>query len=236
MNDDEENLQREHIIPRGLTGSWTLLKASCRKCSQITRVFERNSLENVYGSSRSAYHLRTKRPLPDAFPLIIKSNGVDTDISLPIDKYGSVLCLLGYGLPAYIDKRKYSKGIDIKESYLIRSKGSELNDLAEELKTKSFSFKTSFVGQSFERMIAKIAYGFTVFQYGLDKISKSYVTPAILGEVDDIGMWLGSISPTIGKEDIELKLIEKNKEVVAEIRLFGKLQVPTYIVVVGKLT
>lgn len=232
----KEELSKEHIIPYGLNGEWTLLKASCKKCAQITSKFEQHALRDIFLSARSSLGLRTRRKLPGVFTVHVVKNGKESELRLTIKEHGAVICLLEYKPPAYLENRKYTKGIYVVGSCLIRTKGKDLKELGKEKGFDSIILKNSFQGNNFERFIAKIAYCFSIFQFGADAFENVYILPAILGQKDDIGMWLGSTPPIVGKTDIESNLeINKNKEVITKIRLFGKLEVPSYIVVVGKL-
>ena len=103
------------------------------------------------------------------------------------------------------------------------------------LGVKTLSIRATFIGNQFERTIVKMAYCFSLLQYGIESFDKIYVLQGIKGEKDDLGMWFGSKEPVRGKEDIEVKITEIDKEIITEVRIFGKLLVPTYVIVVGKL-
>lgn len=232
-----KKLTTEHIVPYGLNGEWTLKKASCRCCAEITSDFERHALRDIFLSARSSLNLRSrKKDLPNSFRVSVLIDNKKSELVLDAKEHGAVICLLEYKPPAYLENREYSKGIDVIASCLVRANGKDLKELAKEKGFETIRFIVNFKGNDFERFIAKIAYCFSVLQFGLRAFESVYVLPAILGEKDDIGMWLGSIPPSIGQVDIEAKFtINDHKEVIAIIRLFGKLCVPSYTVVVGKL-
>lgn len=52
-------LSREHIIPKGLNGEWTLIEASCEYCREITSRFERDFLKKAFGPARIALGMRS---------------------------------------------------------------------------------------------------------------------------------------------------------------------------------
>ena len=95
----------------------------------------------------------------------------------------------------------------------------------------------------FLRMIAKIAYCTTVWQYGLHNIAERYVVPAILGQTNDIWQWVGSD----GNQEIyeEMKQMKTDHivatwftpegELRARVKLFKKATTPEYDVIVGRL-
>jgi len=233
----KEKLSKEHIVPYGLNGEWTLLKASCKNCARITSDFERHALRDIFLSARSSFGLRSrKKSLPNKFAVRVAKNGKESDLVLTTKEHGAIICLLEFKLPGYLENRKYEKGISVISSCLLRANGKDLKELGKEKGFDTLIITNKFQGHNFEKLVAKIAYCFSVFQFGINAFENIYVLPAILGEKDDIGMWLGSTTPVIGNVDLESNLeINKNNEVVARIRLFGKLSVPTYIVVVGKL-
>lgn len=230
-------LSKEHIIPYGLGGGYTLLEASCSNCAHMTSNFEKHALREIYLSARSFYNLNSRHgKLPEEGEILIKENGKDKLIKYPIKRYGALISLLGYPLPAYIDKRKYQSGVTVTESYLLSTKTSEdLKNLAIYLGVKTLSIRATFIGNQFERTIVKMAYCFSLLHYGIESFDKIYVLQGIKGEKDDLGMWFGSKEPARGKEDIEVKITEIDKEIITEVRIFGKLLVPTYVIVVGKL-
>jgi hypothetical protein len=84
-------------------------------------------------------------------------------------------------------------------------------------------------------MIAKIAYGFAIFQYGESYFDNVYILPAILNQKDDIGKWVGSDGNYVGNEDIEIKFMVKGDELWARVVLFGKWHPPNYVVVIGRI-
>ena len=78
-------------------------------------------------------------------------------------------------------------------------------------------------------MIAKIAYSYAYAEGALNNIDgKSVVLPSILGEKDNIGIWVGTLdTPLTAKVGLlhHLKLIEDKKQgyLKAEIQLFSRL-------------
>ena len=89
--------------------------------------------------------------------------------------------------------------------------------------------------------MAKVAYGFVVWQLGLEGIKSDYVLPAILGQKNDIGMWVGcdgdgdKISTAAEFFEISLNFIDTPKrDILVEIKLIGPLSTPNYLVVVGE--
>lgn len=234
---DDVKLSREHVIPYGLGGGYTLLAASCDACAKMTSDFEKHALRDVYLSARSFYNLNSRHgKLPEEAEILIEENGREKIVKYPVKKYGALICLLGYPLPAYLDKRKYQPGVTVNGNYFLSTKtGEDLKDLAKDIGTKTITIKATFSGNRFEKTIVKMAYCFALLKYGLESFDKIYVLPGIKGEKEDIGMWFGSKEVMRGNEEVEVILNVVNKEIIVALRIFGKLPVPTYVVVVGKL-
>ena len=97
-------------------------------------------------------------------------------------------------------------------------------------------------------MIAKIAYSYVIAFWGLDCFDERFVLPAILGEKDDIGLWVGcdhhgKIMPLIGKHPginamkmgTWCKEGYKKRYILVRIKFFSNSDSPEYLVVVGTL-
>ena len=112
--------------------------------------------------------------------------------------------------------------------------------ISEALGMDTINWTATLEGNSFERMLAKIAYGMVVLQYGPDVLEECYVLPCILGNKNDVGKWVGS-----GRDIDELPrnrepyIItirrKENGEVYVFIRLFASFNTPEYLVIVGRL-
>jgi hypothetical protein len=90
----------------------------------------------------------------------------------------------------------------------------------------------------FARAIGKIAYGFAVLQLGLERIMDRYVVPAVLGEANDIGRWVGNdaVAPLGASTGLHALTIRVDaKEAHVFVRLFANFGAPEYHVVVGRI-
>jgi hypothetical protein len=89
---EEGPLRREHVVPYGLNGPWTLLRASCESCAKITRRLEREALKNVYGAFRVALAMQTRRPndRPKTLALVLEKDSTSVDNSGPRERVSSV--------------------------------------------------------------------------------------------------------------------------------------------------
>lgn len=232
-------LSEEHIVPYALNGRWTLLLASCSKCNGITSQFERDVTRNLLASTRAFHQFKTRHPRlrPISFPVdVIYKNGVEEKIEIPIEEYGAVTTFPIFEAPGYITGN-HIKGILFKGHTLNRNGGMDLIQLSKKYNVKAINFSSTFSPVNFARLIAKIAYGFAVSQFGIDAMKNSYVLPAILKQKDEIGEWVG-VDPWNRKmlnEDLGMEIFYKDGKMFATVRIFGKLEgAQTYIVVLGQ--
>lgn len=99
-------------------------------------------------------------------------------------------------------------------------------------------------------MLAKIAYGFAVAHFGVDDIEDLGILPAIRGETDDIGKWVGCVdgekfapNNVLHSWQFNIEstyLIDEPKEMVKgrltyKVSLFSLFGTPEYTVVVGNI-
>jgi hypothetical protein len=236
------NLTNEHIVPRGLGGPWQLLNASCKECAKITSGFERDVVHEFFILVRTKLGLPTYHPQkrPDNFSFMVTIDGKEETVNFPVSDCPTLFMMPQLEKPGYIRKDTQGKGMSVTGMSL-HGKENELRGLKAKHNVKSLSF-TAELHTSFARVLAKIAYGMVVLQYGLDMIEEAYVLPCILGKKDDASQWVGCEnphkSPALLPREQHLHriyiLINKN-EVGARIRLFASYQTPEYLVIVGRL-
>ncbi|OFY37450.1 MAG: hypothetical protein A2Z69_03385 [Bacteroidetes bacterium RBG_13_44_24] len=232
------NLSDEHILPLALHGRWILPKASCKKCADITSSFELDVCRNIFGETRAYLKFPTRRKHPADFSMTIEKKGTKEALDVPIMEYGGRITFFFFTPPAYLLGRKDKTGINICGSQLYRIGGIEEKQLVDKYNAKAIEFHMKTKPTNFARMLAKIAYGFAVSKYGLNNF-RPLILPAILGEKDDIGMWVGCEAQeqeNFPKEDFVVNLSVKEDIIYSRIKFFGKFeQVPTYLVVVGEI-
>ncbi len=234
-----DNLSNEHIVPHGLKGPWQLLKGSCKVCNQVTSAFERSVLREQFIVPRAVLDLPTYHPKnrPKKFTFEVEKDGRKEKVILPITDAPPIFIMLDLEKPRYIANYDYGKGVMVK-GYSLH--GPSQARLKAKLDIQGISLTTSFSGNCFERMLAKIAYGMIILAYGLDALEECYVLPCILGQKDDAGYWVGSSGKHASNLPAEnalhrVLLTINGKEVGALIRLFANYQTPEYLVIVGKL-
>lgn len=238
---ESEPLRTEHIVPYGLNGPWELLKATCDDCAEITSAFELSVLRDSLIGLRTALNFptRRKKQRPKKFPLTITKGEEQQIIEVPVHDHLAVMILPISAPPAYLDGRPYEKGVTMTGVIGIQVGGPPLKELPEIYGTKTFSVTATWHGNCFERMLAKIAYGFAVARFGINNFEEVYVIPAILGKKDDVGRWVGcanDIRLDVGKYLHHIDLSVINREVIVRVKLFAIFNVPEYLVVVGHVS
>lgn len=240
----------EHIIPFALGGKCKLYKASCEQCRDITSRCERNPLSENWAEARAIldYPSLRRKFSNEKFSLKVTfKNGIDGMLELPKSEVLGLTPFLEYPLPAFFAPGNYKKGV-IVNGHSIISFGPDVKALAEKYDFKEVRYKVTHKGNDFEKMIAKIAYCATVALFGLDGFDQCFVLPALLGEKDDIGFWMGcdsegKITPLIGKQrarniikiGVWKKAGDGPKYVIVRLKFFASSDAPEYIVVVGTL-
>jgi hypothetical protein len=233
-------LRREHLIAAGLNGPWVLQKASCRDHEKVTSAFEGHVLGGPFRLARAGLKMHSGHGFPTTAPLLIhRGDGQFFTVDLPVKEYPVVVQFEEFLPPAYLDTRPYTGGIDVCGHRAIHVAGPEPNDVGRRLGAKQMRWKTGYPGHSFPRLIAKIAYTFLVADVGLDGIESAYVLPAIRGDTDDIGRWVGCDDTEYLTDPAYLHAVAMHvvdREVFMRVRLFASYGAPEYAVVVGRLT
>jgi hypothetical protein len=243
-------LSREHVLPFSLGGRWVLHQACCRKCRDIISAIELDVLRISFLPVRAKLNLPTRRKgkRPKKLTVIAEKAGKDINVDISIEKCPALLALPRFKVPAHIDKRNYRKGIDINGFYflLIGADTHIINALGKELGAESLSWKSTLRaykgGFNIARLLAKIAYGFAVAQFGTNIRYTAYILPALLGQSDDIGRWVGCVgeSTEVINNLHKIELSVENGEIVCYIQLFANYAGPMspnpiYLVNVGRV-
>jgi hypothetical protein len=233
------NLSDEHIIPYGLGGNIVLAKASCSQCAQMTSKFEMDIQRELFISLRSAIKLPSrKRILPSHFEAKVKfkSKSEEETASIPANYVPMFFPL--YKPPAFFDGRPVIKGVQIDgiHTLLVDPIGTE-----KYLKDKGVERITygglSYKGQSFERLIAKVAYGHSVYHYGLEAIKDKIILPLIMGQDVEYNKYVGVLGPIkVNASSLHTteSVVRDDGLIIGYVQLFCNFCSPTYIVIVGR--
>jgi hypothetical protein len=237
------DLKDEHIIAVGLNGWDYIDDASCERCAATTGNFEQTVLRGPMWAVRVYRQLRSRtrhREAPDRYPLVIERDGKREEIELPADQYPILLHMTRFDPPAVIDPEGYTHGI-LRQGLSTLSFGPGLEEVAQALGASSITLTQQESPAAFARTLAKIAYCFAVANGALDMLdAPSPVVSSILGETEDIGRWVGTLTEHAAPLPDALHTLRLHEDwerglLVAEIWLFSDSQAPSYGVVLGKL-
>jgi len=158
--DREEPLSKEHAVPLGLNGSMVLLKASCKKCADITHKIERDVMRSLWPDVRNALAMRSRRKEKRSatIPLIVVRNGTKETIEIPRSEYPIYLSTPLFPPPAKTWIRTPVKGV-FTNLDLIHLAGPTFKQASELFPGAEFvGAHTNFSAEFFARTLAKIGY------------------------------------------------------------------------------
>jgi len=237
------SLQKEHILPFGLSGTATLPDSTCSKCATVTGEQERRVLRGFMQDVRVYRGLKSRtkyEKAPQEYPLTIMRGGVQETVMLPLDEYPILLHFPIFSPPAFLNPSGYTNGILIKGMATV-SFGPNPSEVLRNLGATRISQTQDQEPVSFARVIAKIAYAFAAAEGALDKIiGDPLVLPAILGNTDDIGRWVGTFTDPIRVFDSQLHRILIHEDcqkglLIGDVQIFSDSYAPRYGVIIGIL-
>lgn len=240
--DGRTRLSDEHIIPLSLGGNLVLREASCDECAKII-----NSQIETPVLFKEWKLLRIKR----GFPSRSKKKDQPTHLTL-MSKWGSPIRVpiqdYSCPVPAYQFKTARilddsNRGDDNKHWTMAMYADTD-EEANMRIKFPAWNGQHNIRAQpyQFARLLAKIAYGRVVSEYGLDGF-KPLVLDIILGKSDDYFYTVGGeigIQPRVeGGDhilDIEVHIQKESRAlIVVYMRLFSQIESPHYRVVVGEI-
>lgn len=234
----DEPLDTEHAVPYGLNGPWTLLRASCRRCSGITHRFERDSLRRLFPVVRAVLGMQTRRPQRRSMtlPLVVESKGVQRTVQVPLTEFPLYLPILRLPPPGAITGGANVNDISVKIDFM------HIAGPSFELVSHSYS-NVDFVGdritfhpEEFARTLAKIAFCAGVYTLGIAPLRKSPIRQVILGKDRNIWHWVGSwtgdqMNEPKGLHAMQVRSIGSDIHII--LRIFAQFSAPEYHVVLG---
>ena len=237
----DEKLTKEHIIPRGLGGSWTMPSASCEDCQKITSQLEHSILRKTYLPLRTKakYPTGHKNKRPAYFEAtIIKAGGDSQKIKIPTSKYPTSYIVLHLPPPGILNNAEPSeKDPDIKIGFT--GNQDELNALFKEYSdAEAVELTSEIVPSDLCRMLAKIAHCFTVKHLGTEGYTQ-LLPSLILGSYPHMFHLVGGathredshINELIDGYGFQLS-INDTGHIIVNIVIMGR-RLPTYAVVSG---
>ncbi len=251
-----EKLSREHVIPFSLGGSIVLQAASCPACAKITRRFEQVCARTIFGPLRITHDMQTRRRAerPTELEIIVEYEGASQRMMVPASEYPAAPIAMPVLPPAGI-KYGYPKTTQIDHLNFVNISPyhvGRMNRLIYRLLllgAKSATFTVRFQFKAFMRLLAKIAHGAAIANFGLDTF-EPLLPDYILGRDKSLSYVIGGTNdklvlknPTVfGPEDgVQFHVLKQGVSsyncisyVVCRIQLFSFLQTPPYEVIVGK--
>ena len=240
-----EDLRDEHIVPYGLGGNMILPKSSCGACAVITSKFEFSVMRGSFWDARIYRKIQSRRKhkkAPKLYPITMSRNGTNETIEVSLDEYPIILPFPLFSVPGYLNLCEQFNGIKLEGiasvSFGVRPEVVLEKYGAEHITPKPITDKPV----DFARMIAKIALSMAIAEGALNEIDADQilVLPAILGESDDIGQWVGTITEPIAshEEHLHRVLIHRDEEkglLLGDVQLFSDSETPRYGVILGVL-
>jgi hypothetical protein len=238
-------LNDEHIVPYGLlppgVPPWLLYDASCSKCADVTSAFERAVQKGPWAVVRQKLGLRSYRGRTTTlFTLDVLRDGRWETLRLPAADYPCVVNFLVFAPPGHLEGRQ-QKGIIIADVVPATYQwGPEPlatpAEIAKRLGVSDFKARVTFKKATFQRLLLKVAYSFTIGSLGAERLRDVYVLDAIMGRADDSGQWLGcdgqTTLPPIGFHMASVDV--RGSDALCRVRLFPP-PAPEYLVVVGRV-
>lgn len=234
----EGELTDEHVTPFGLSGRLELVRASCKHCAEITSRIE-NIVLGSMRAARAALRTKTRRSKDrkKLQPMPVEKDGKRVTMQASLQDQWKVIRLPIFPLPAAIDGRQYEGGIESHS--MDQFELSERGDAVAKKHNVDNVLFADYEPEIFARFIAKMAYGYAVERYTLEAFEKVYIIQSILGEVNDIGRWVGCPnSREFPVRDcivsVGFKIIPE-RDLIVRLKMFAQFDGAEYVVVVGKM-
>jgi hypothetical protein len=243
-----EGLTDEHVVPFALGGRFVLPDASCLLCAEVTSEFERRVLRGFMHDARVAgnFPSRHRKQRPKTLPLQIDRAGTFEQVHLDAPQHPALLILPLLAPPGFLLGRAPEIGVTCV-GYETLSFGKHPTEAAKRLNTTSIRTVSDWDLTSYARLLAKIAYGFAVAQFGFLPLAQVLVLQLIRGERDDGSVWLGSAEFTMEVEAqqpthaVAVTCIPDSRHpgdefIIARVKLFVATGATGYEVLVARRT
>ena len=239
----EENLTREHTIPYGLNGVSVIPAASCRECASKTSAFERKVLRGPMRSLRVLHDFQSRskhKGAKQTQSVRIVRDGIQSEIEVPLEEAPTMLYFPEFPPPGIVTGRLGS-GIDLIGVAAVHF-GPSPEECARKLGAEGVTLESPpYEYIPFAKMLAKIGFATAYAEGTLERVCEPCsVIPAIMGDTDDIGRWVGTTTGPYRKYPGLLHRVALHMDLdrgllVAEVQLFASSGAPSYGVVIGTL-
>jgi len=232
-----DSLGKEHAIPYGLNGPWTLLRASCPRCADITHRFERDTLRGLLSVIRTVLAMQTRRPKkrPPSIPLLLESDGAQKTIHVSPTEFPLYLPTPLFPPPGVLAGMPPTPSISTQLRF-VHIAGPSFEEVGLRHCVDFVGARLTFSPEEFARTLAKIAFGAAVYALGIAPFTNTPIRRAILGEDPCIGHWVGSwtgepMNEAKGLHAMQIRASGSDVHVI--LRLFAQFSAPEYLVVLG---
>ena len=238
-------LEKEHIIPSGIGGDFTLLDASCRDCAELTSQDEGacqhgplRILRAATGHPRPNKSNRKRGKVPATeFDVQFEKDGIKFIHRVDLENIPYLGFFPLFPRPQILSQLSLStKPIDFMwastERELTPDMGLPPHDRIIDV--------GEFPLDAWYRMLAKIGHGYAVYCLGLDAFTPLlplYIRRKHLNPWKYVGLSIRHLEKDDAPHILAVRFQETNigTVVIVLIRLFARVPVPTYEVVAGVL-
>jgi hypothetical protein len=234
-------LTTEHAVPYGLNGSWTLLKASCKVCSNITHRFERDTMRCLWPEIRIVLGMQSRRRnnRPDTLPLVVQRNGAKEVIRVPRSDYPAYLHTPLFPPPAIFWRQNPVRGV-FANLDMIHIAGPTFQEISQHYPGAEFvGVRANFSPDDFARTLAKIGFCAGVATVGLGAFTHTPIRKIILGTDACIGHWVGCWQGDPhnahgGIHAIKVMYEPPSSRIHVFVRMFAQFGAPEYHIFLGQ--
>jgi hypothetical protein len=230
---------REHAIPGGLSGHFTLGAASCRDCERQSSAFELRLLRGPLLPIRVLFDLYEPDPKkpPPSLPVELSfPDGTTLVEDPPVQGHPAVLALPLLRPPLHLT------GNTERPMQFTGEWAMQFNDpavVAAYVRSRGANgllYRSTIEVQALVQLIAKIGYCFAIGALGSDAIERTMPNP-LVATVEQLTPFVGgdtSLAPA--DEDLHVvavRVLDDGRALV-DVRLLARYGTPTYTAIVGR--
>jgi hypothetical protein len=232
-------LTDEHIIPLSLNGDLILPKSSCESCANITKKFEQIVARNMYGHFRLKHNFKTRRKKErnSQIAAVFDMAGIDKPIVLPASEVPTSFVALKLPPPGIFSDLELSD-LNPEMKIEIKANTKEWDSFAKRFDARQIQGpEMNVFWGPFCQLLAKIAHS-----YAMAVLKGNYFQPylndLILGKSHYLSHYVGGSSKDVPNAALWFDVVLGNGEwlLCVGINLLGNGSLPSYQVVVGKVT
>ena len=240
----EEPLTREHVIPYGLNGPWTLARASCKACSDVTTKFEHGVMRSLWPHVRTVLSMQSRHQGkgPATLPLYVQRRGAAEYVQIPKSEYPLYLLTPLMPPPSIAWSSRILPGAFLSCD-LIHLCGPSFEEVraAKFTDAEFVGSRAQFQPNDFVKMLVKIALCIGVLCLGPETFKDSPLPDMVLGKNPDLNRFVGGWYNTpmadadIGVHAVKVFLQVQQRTIHVFLRLFAQFGGPEYQIIAGTL-